>query len=68
MFCLLINVVIIIHHKDIISSKEPHQNMEWFDAGTKTMSGPTFGNFIKLKKLHSTGSWVSPLDRMISQF
>ena len=27
------------------------------------MSCPTFGNFIKLIKLHSTGSWVSPRDR-----
>ena len=37
--------------------------MKWFDGTLLKMSGPTFGNFIKLIKLHSTGSWVSPRDR-----
>ena len=37
--------------------------MKWFDAGTKKMSVSTFCNFIKLIKLHSTATWVSPRDR-----
>ena len=34
--------------EDIISSQEQHPNIKWFDAGTKKMSGPSFGTFIKL--------------------
>ena len=37
--------------------------MNWFDVGTKKMSGPSFGNFIKLMKLQCTGSWVLPRRR-----
>ena len=37
--------------------------MKWFDAGTKTISVPSFGNFIKLIKVQCTGTWVSPLRR-----
>ena len=37
--------------------------MKWFDGTLLKMSGPTFGSFIKLMKLHSTGSRVSPRDR-----
>ena len=39
--------------------------MKWFDGTLLKMSDPTFGNFIKLIKLHSTGSWVSPRDRVV---
>ena len=41
-------LVIIIHHKDILSPQERHQNLKWFDAGTKKMSASAFSNFIKL--------------------
>ena len=51
--------------KDIISSKERHQNMKWFDAGTKKMSVSTFGCFIKLMKLPCTAAWVSPRNRAL---
>ena len=69
--CMWINIciyhffchTIIIHHKDIHSSKERHQNMKSFDAGTKTMSAPTHCFFIKLMKKQCTGSWVSPRSR-----
>ena len=37
--------------------------MKWFDGILLKMSGPTMGNFIKLIKLHRTGSWVSLRDR-----
>ena len=33
--------------------------MKWFDAGTKKMSGPLFGNFIESMKVQHTGTWVS---------
>ena len=33
--------------------------MKWFDAGTKKMSAPSFGSFIKLLKLPCTGSWAT---------
>ena len=36
--------------------------MKLFDGTLLKMSCPTFGSFIKLTKLHSTGSWVSTLD------
>ena len=29
------------------------------EAGTKKMSVPSFGNFIKLIKVQCTGTWVS---------
>ena len=56
---------IIIHHKDILSSQKRHQTMKCFDAGTKKMSVPSFGSFIKLmpRQLPNTGSWVLPRDR-----
>ena len=38
--------------------------MKWFDAGTKKMSVPSLGNFIKLIKLQCTGPWVSPRRRV----
>ena len=47
-------------------SKEWHQNMKWFDAGTKKMSVSTFGTFIKLMNAQSTKTWVSPRDRCTS--
>ena len=42
--------VIIIHHKrhDSITRTTVNDiNMKWFEAGTKKMSGPSFGIFIK---------------------
>ena len=53
-----------IHHKDIISSQEGYQNMKWFGAGTKKMSGLSFGDFIKLTKPPCTSTWVSQQRRL----
>ena len=41
--------------------------MLWFDAGTKKMSVPSFGNFTKLIKVQCTGTWVSPRRRAPTQ-
>ena len=49
--------------QDTISPQERHQNMKWFDAGTKQMSVSSFGSFIKLIKVQPTGTWVSPQSR-----
>ena len=38
MYIHILCLIIIIHHKDIISSQERHQNMKYFDTGTKKMS------------------------------
>ena len=38
--------------------------MKWFDGTLLKMSFSTFCNFIKLMKLHSTATWVSPRDRV----
>ena len=40
--------------QDIISSQERHENMKWFDAGTKKMSCPSFSAFIKLINVKCT--------------
>ena len=53
--------------QNIISSQERHPNMKWFDAGTKKMSGSSFGKFIKSMKLPVHGSCPGTVSIMIPE-
>ena len=55
-------LIIVIHHK-----RHHFITRTTSNAGTKKMSVPSFGSFIKLIMLQCTGSWVSPRRRVAAR-
>ena len=61
--CHILCLIIIIHHTRHHFITRTTSKHKWFHAGTKQVSVPSFGNFIKSKKVQCARAWVSPRRR-----